>query len=489
MSALKELASLKSVFTPVAACRAAELLGQLASEPLPAEDLIQLHETALFLRAYPHGVRVLRLAERLLATFAERLVGLDPDLFDDPEISGIAGTEVSSNFSYEIARGLVTRQRGAIHIDWDNYARPERLGPVLARLVPLANELWTVEPHVDWRAWFESGAARLSLPWLIDRLDPATYDSLEIPLRWTLGPSPASRTLARLPGSKFYHTAPLLKRSDVSLESEFAAPPIKAYLLPRSIALLILHQIADSSAARYRELWGFTHPDAAHVHHAHLGRGVDLYFFGVPKQWRLPLRAYHCGIIAKNGVPMGYVETLSLFERAEVGFNLYYTFREGETAWLYARVLKVIREHLGVTCFSIDPYQIGADNEEAIASGAFWFYRKLGFGSASEVVTDLMRREEEKIASIPGYRTAASVLRRLSTAPLIYNSAYAPTATEWGRFSLTRLCQRIGRRLPPGFESPGVIRAKAAPEETRYLRLLQRRPDLRRSVLRLGSNA
>ena len=28
----------------------------------------------------------------------------------------------------------------------------------------------------------------------------------------------------------------------------------------------------------------------------------------------------------KNGVPAGYVETLSLFERAEVGFNLYYTF-------------------------------------------------------------------------------------------------------------------------------------------------------------------
>ena len=51
------------------------------------------------------------------------------------------------------------------------------------------------------------------------------------------------------------------------------------------------------------------------------------------------MRAYHCGMFFKNSVPAGYVELLSLFERAEVGFNLYYTFREGESAWLYARLL------------------------------------------------------------------------------------------------------------------------------------------------------
>src|SRR5262249_7965859 len=140
----------------------------------------------------------------------------------------------------------------------------------------------------------------------------------------------------------------------------------------------ILDTIVATSAVRYRELWGFVHPDE-HVYHADLGRGVDFYFFGVAKEWRLPIRAYHCGMFFKNGVPVGYVETLSVPQRCEVGFNLYYTFRDGETAWLYARLLKFLRQELNARRFSIDPYQLGHENEEAIASGAFWFYRKLGF--------------------------------------------------------------------------------------------------------------
>jgi hypothetical protein len=480
MSALTELTSLKSVFTPEAAQRVSELLNQLSQTTTEAPaDLIHLHETLLFLRAYPHSVSVQRQTDRLLATFVNRLSQQDPDEFADPEISGVAGTQVSSNFTYEIASGLVARHRTSIQIDWDNYANPDRLGPVLASQLPMAAELWTVEPHVDWHAFFEE--ARLTLPWLLEHLDPATYDSLELPITWNLRKSAASRTRARLPhGPVFYHTGPLLKRSEVSLESELAASPIKTHRLPRQIAIPILQQIADSSAARYRELWGFTHPDPAHLYHAPLGRGVDLYFFGLPKQFRLPLRAYHCGMFAKNGVPMGYVETLSLFEHAEVGFNLYYTFREGETAWLYARILKLIHQHLDVTSFSIDPYQIGHENEEAIASGAFWFYRKLGFRSASAKVMRQTESEEKKISSQPGYRTPASILRRMATAPLIYG---ASTAEDWSNFSLTRLCQRVSRGLPKGFDHPDVVQAKSAPEETTYLRLLQARPNLRRRIL------
>ncbi len=484
MSALTELTALKSVFTQEAAQRVSELLDRLSQTTVEAPaDIIHLHETLLFLRAYPHTIRVQRQTDRLLAKFADRLIQQDPDQFGDPEISGIAGTQVSSNFTYEIAIGLVARHSRAIQIDWDNYANPERLGPVLAPLLPMAAELWTVEPHIDWRAFFEQ--AHLTLPWLLDHADPATYDSLELPITWDLRKSAASRTRARLPhGPAFYHTSPLLKRSDVSLESEFSAAPIQTHRLPSPIAIPILQQIADSSAARYRELWGFTHPDPAHVYHSPLGRGVDLYFFGLPQQFRLPLRAYHCGMFAKNGVPMGYVETLSLFEHAEVGFNLYYTFREGETAWLYARILKLMHQHLGVTSFSIDPYQIGHENEEAIASGAFWFYRKLGFRSASADVMRQTHREEKKIAAKPGYRTSATNLRRMAQAPLIFG---ATTAEDWANFSLTRLCQSVGRGLPQGFDQADIVQAKSAPEETGYLRLLQTRPDLRCRILRLGA--
>ena len=135
----------------------------------------------------------------------------------------------------------------------------------------------------------------------------------------------------------------------------------------------------ETSTLRYRELYGFTHGDAKRVFQVSIGRGVDLFLMGVSPGLRLPLRAYHAAMIFKNGVPVGYFEGLSLFERMESGFNLYYSFRDGETAWLYARTLNIFRHLLGVTAFSLDPYQIGYENEEGIESGAFWFYRKLGF--------------------------------------------------------------------------------------------------------------
>jgi hypothetical protein len=106
----------------------------------------------------------------------------------------------------------------------------------------------------------------------------------------------------------------------------------------------------------------------------------------------------------------------------EVGFNLYYTFRDGETAWLYAMLLKLCKEVSGVTSFFVDPYQIGHDNEEAIASGAFWFYRKLGFAPESRGLWPLLSREECKIESQPGYRTPAETLRKLAGSRLVYGA-------------------------------------------------------------------
>jgi hypothetical protein len=477
MRELDELAGFKGQFSRDAARGAEALLVRLRQTILrEPDDLIRVHEAVLFLRAFPQSPLVAALADEILLSFTERMCGVDPAPFDDPAVSGIAGTAVSTNFSYEFATSLTARHARSITIDWENFPRPDRLGSVLGRLIPLAYEDYAVEPHVDWRAWLEREARGhdKSARWVIDRVDPTTYDLLEIPLRWELGCSPASRSALRLPqGKLFVHSEPFLKRSDVSLEAELTAPSIPLLRLLARQSHTVLDVIVDASATRYRELYGFQHPDEAHIYHVDLGRGVDLYFFGVRREKRLPLRAYHAGMFFKNGVPMGYVETLSLFERCEVGFNLYYTFREGETAWLYARILKLLHQQLGVTCFSIDPYQLGHENEEAIASGAFWFYYKLGFRPAIRSVASLAEREAAKAAARPGYRTPPAILRRLAAAHLFYGDG----GSDWESFSL----HRLGDNVPDLGED--IARAKRGPEETRYLRLLQRRPDLRRQIL------
>ena len=279
--------------------------------------------------------------------------------------------------------------------------------------------------------------------------------------------------------------------------------------LSRPEARRILDLILDTSAMRYRELYGFSHPDEGGVFHADAGRGVDIFFFGVPPEWRLPLRAYHGGLFFKNGVPAGYVELLSLFERAEVGFNLYYTFREGESAWLYARLLRLFRQVLGVSCFSVDPYQIGLENPEAVDSGAFWFYRKLGFRPVDPKVAGLMDREERRMTQTPGYRSSKRTLEKLAEGYILFEGPSCEKGA-WDNFRVRNLGLAAARARDTESSSglaqvlslipdlarwtaeektaaAKIIQAKESASEARYLRLMQRHPRLRAAFLALGS--
>ena len=419
MRALDRLAEMKGQFGSAAAERTAALLEKLKRARLrqPA-DLIRLHETVLFLRAYPQSPQVLRLADEILFSFAKRLPP-NHDAFADPDISGIAGTAVSTNFSYEFARSLATRHGRAVTIDWENFEHPERLAPALRRLIPESRDDWAVEAYPNWRGWFEKGKG--TVRWLLDNLTPEIYDLLEIPLQWDPGDS--SRSHLRIPRRTiFYHDGPFLKREPGMIAKMFAAPPIPREILDTPWACKIADTIVDASAVRYRELYGFLHPDLSRIEYAYLGRGLDAFLFAPALKHQLPIRDYLCGMFFKNGVPIGYVEGLSRDANMEVGFNLYYTFRDGETAWLYAMLLKLLREYSALKTFSVDPYQIGHDNEEAIASGAFWFYRKLGFAPESRDLWSLLSREEHKIDSQPGYRTSASALRKLARSRLVHGA-------------------------------------------------------------------
>jgi len=386
------------------------LLDEIAAKRFtdPAE-LIRLHETLLFLRAYPQSRGIAHRTGAMLADFGKRVEGLDAEAFQAPEVSGIAATSLTAVFSHGVARRLAERHP-ALRIDWEAYDTPDRMGSILRRIVPFAAEDWPVEAHPPFRRWFEAAAGPKDLAWLLPKLDADSYDSMQLPLYWELRDAPHTRSSVYDEGAPYYHHTPLLRRQGISLHEAFTAAPLPVKRLPRREAGQQLEMILDTSAVRYRELYGFTHPDARFMYRIEAGRGLAIYWFGVPPEWRLPLRAYHAGMFLKNGVPAGYVEVLSLFDRAEIGFNLYYTFREGESAWIYARLLQLIHQMLGVNTLLVDPYQLGHENQEALDSGAFWFYRKLGFSPVDATVARLVEREERRIAESPGYRSNRATL-------------------------------------------------------------------------------
>ena len=62
----------------------------------------------------------------------------------------------------------------------------------------------------------------------------------------------------------------------------------------------------------------------------------------------------------------------------------------------------------------VDPYQLGADNLEALRSGAFYFYHHLGFEPRDLAVRQILAEETRKIARDRRYRSSLPILRRLA---------------------------------------------------------------------------
>jgi len=143
----------------------------------------------------------------------------------------------------------------------------------------------------------------------------------------------------------------------------------------------------------------------------------------------------------------------------------------------------------------------------------------------------LTRREEERIARTPGYRSSHRTLRRLAKGRVLFEGPGAE-AGQWDRFSIRNVGIETTRALTARFGSdtermrnaasrfaarhfgvestcglalalsaiPGVaswspaekkavaaiLQAKERGSETRYLHLMQRHPTLRAALLKLG---
>ena len=539
-------------------------------------SLIRFHEALLFLRAFPQGPAVVRATERILNSFHKRVealrkAGADMDDFEPIEVSGIAGTEMEDTLSFDLASWLIQRMPGKVEIAWENYEPGRELGTTGPRFMPLLEDDAYVEADTPWRRWLETATGKKGSDpaWLLQRFEhlplpsqqkAELYESLRVPLRWNLENSVITRTRnwKRVP-SVFYHSEPLISRSQVSLAGELARRPPHLTRLSRKQGDEVMDLIREVMLVRYRELYGTTLGDPASVVRAEVrsevrsevradvgtgeaGRGVSIYLWNLPPDRRLPLRAYVAGLTLKNGVPVNYIEAIGLCEWMEVGFNTFYTFRGGEAGWIYAQVLRGLCHLMGTTCVSVYPYQLGHDNEEAVESGAFWFYRKLGFRPGRADLQRLAEREEARIAADPKYRTPARTLRRLASGHVFYKLPGSEVGA-WDSFSTRNIGLRVNRRMAREFQGdsgrmrkesvrsvarilnvdtsswtsservsfenfalllamvPGlrswkreekealvrIIRSKSKPDEMLYLHLTQRHEGFREALLKLGS--
>ncbi len=171
---------------------------------------------------------------------------------------------------------------------------------------------------------------------------------------------------------------------------------------------------------RERDLDAFAYADPNDVSMMDDDR-LQLAIYGVLPERRFLLETLYGFIVLKSGVPICYGAITCLFNSAEMAYSILDTFRGGESARIYVRALAMVYQVFGCDTVMIDPYQLGADNEDALKSGAWWFYQKLGFRPREKKLLRLMERELSLMTRRPAHRSSREVLEQLAAENVYLN--------------------------------------------------------------------
>jgi hypothetical protein len=213
---------------------------------------------------------------------------------------------------------------------------------------------------------------------------------------------------------------------------------------------------------RQRELHAFAYPNPDDVLVADAGRGLRLVFIGIEPDFRLPLEGYYGFLALKNGVPVSYGGGWELFGALDFAINIFASFRQGESPYLATQLLRAYRFIFGMRTVVIDRYQLGHESTEALRSGSFYFYHRLGFRPRDPGVVRTLAEERAKIVADPAYRSPVLALKRLAAAEVFLTLAGGHPAPE-DRLRATDVSALVARYVAREF---GGDRARATRDST-----------------------
>jgi hypothetical protein len=407
------------------------LLGRLdRAELRSARAVRRLHEVLCFLRAYPDDARLLAQVERMLVRFpgGADLKRAREALTD----TGIAGTPIRYRFFWSTLRWLARRWPDRIEIDRSETEVADKLASALPLLVTWAEAaaLKELEPPafaaIDrLRARGEGAAA-----FFARRIDAmpgdaftreAFHDAIEPTYELKSGPDTPSRTRAKHAAAPMAYQREPLRRARPDLREELGRIYRGVRVASAREGGQLIELARGAMVTRSRDLDAFAYGNARDVRLIDDGGALGFALIGVIPE-RRALIAATCGyLILHNGVPIGYGEAFVTGRSATMTFNIFATFRGAETAYTFARTLAMVRHMFGAESFSLDPYQLGKGNDEAIASGAWWFYYKLGFRPLTADARPLLRQELARRRADPAYRSSAAALRALAESHLLFD--------------------------------------------------------------------
>lgn len=424
---VNELARIKRLFDPVTANRKLELVQRLQRATLSsAKDLESYHDSLCFIRAFPDSETLFFAAHSALTVFEQRAAKLSKHAREPLWDSGIAGTPVHYPFSYVVAEWLAEHAPGEVSIDWQEVADDTtRLDELLVPfLLPVEADYFDSGyiSSEEWVHLVSASATGTDFDWLLAQIRARRsaqvlaqlYESADLPLVWQLGNSRYSTSKNVLPLARVCARGGL-RKTGRNTKAEILRPLRSVPRLPRFEGRRLINIAMAALAVRHRETLHFNYANPAEVFLADVGQGVSIAVFGLRAAFRYPLECTMGYLILSNGVPIGYGGASLMYRQANTGVNIFDEYRGGEAACLWLQVMRVYHHLTGCTRFIANPYQFGAENDEALQSGAYWFYYRLGYRSVSPDIRKLAANEYEKLRRDKTRRSSLATLRRLAS--------------------------------------------------------------------------
>ena len=420
-SKISQLFSIRNRYGKKFSSQKLNLLNALGKEKIKSKKALQsYYDTLLFLIAYPDNRSIYQLANQSLQqlqlyiqsheTIKERLYN-----------SGITNTRLCAAFSFEIVKWL--RWRHPNDIRFHSFEADDgQIQSILSVVMPRVESEILLDTHGAWRSWLtqslKKGEDMLDrLIAVFDETDirPGIRDELWVAIGINVEINfPSQHCLPDSLIGPYYHRS-LIKKNFIPQQHD--TKPIRVEL-DEPEAEYIIECGRMILVRQLREIDPITFTASRFVSYYRLPRGLSVALMGMVPERRSPVDSYMGYVVFKNGLPVAYAGSWILFDSGRIGLNVFSAYRGGESQYIFEQVLKLHREVYQLNRFSVDPYQVGKENSDAIQSGAFWIYYRAGFRPICGEQKQLAEVEALKIKSIKDYRSPVSALKKLADSRL-----------------------------------------------------------------------
>ena len=409
--------------------RKRELLAVIATARFGrARDLLRLQRIICFITAFPEDRPLLRAARVLANTFHERVRRLPSAERARLDDSGMAGTVTRHSYCVTAAHWLAERFGANVELDWALLSGDSVEALLAPALHPLERDELEFTRRTT-RRWLERArgqSTNTALTWLLAQAPKSgsayerfqqDFDAAEFPLVWRLanGGGSITRNLLRTPRT---WRADRMRHPSADTRATILRPLDSVQILSRRAAMRVLDVWRAALWSRTRTTLHVERPNLDECYLGDFGGGLQIAAIGVEPAARDVLEPSFGYLLMANGVPIGYGGFTPLFAQVNTGINIFPEFRSSEAAFAFEHALRLMHMVTGCVRFLINPYQFGAGNDEALQSGAYWFYYGLGFRSVQGGAQRLAEREFGRLQGDRQYRVPITLLRRLAAGDL-----------------------------------------------------------------------